>query len=63
MTELQWRKSSYSGDNGACIEIAEIPTNAVKVRDTKDTDGPQLDFTSPAWLGFIADVRTDHFNG
>ncbi|MEU6391738.1 DUF397 domain-containing protein [Streptomyces sp. NPDC046939] len=62
MDTLHWRKSSYSGDNGACIEIAEPASDVVYVRDSKDTDGPKLAFTGSAWLGFIADVRADRFD-
>jgi hypothetical protein len=61
MTELQWRKSSYSGEHGACVEIAETP-KAVKVRDSKETDGPQLEFSGASWLGFIADVQAHRFD-
>ena len=25
LTRAQWRKSSYSGGNGACIEVAHVP--------------------------------------
>ncbi|MBT2541971.1 DUF397 domain-containing protein [Streptomyces sp. ISL-44] len=60
--ELQWRKSSYSGENGACVEIAEAPSHVVKVRDSKDTSSPVLDFTGPAWLGFITDIQEGRFN-
>ncbi|MFI0713656.1 DUF397 domain-containing protein [Streptomyces inhibens] len=60
--ELHWRKSSYSGENGACVEIAEPAPNVVKVRDSKDVRGPQLQFDGPAWLDFIADVRADRFH-
>lgn len=57
MAVLHWRKSSYSGDNGACVEIAEPSSNVVYVRDSKDPDGPRLHFTGPAWLGLITDIQ------
>ncbi len=41
--ESNWRKSSYSGDNGGeCVEVALA--QAVLVRDTTDRDGPVLTF-------------------
>ena len=37
--ESNWRKSSYSADNGgACVEVASA--EAVLVRDTTDRSGP-----------------------
>jgi hypothetical protein len=55
--ETNWRKSSYSGDNGgACVEIASS-ANAVLVRDTTDRSGPVVTFTADAWLAFVAALR------
>jgi hypothetical protein len=49
--ESNWRKSSYSADNGgACVEVASA--EAVLVRDTTDRDGPVLEFTADAWRFF-----------
>ena len=53
----QWRKSSYSGANGACVEVAHLP-EAVAVRDSKDPTGPKLIFTPHAWAAFV-----DHTKG
>jgi hypothetical protein len=51
--ESNWRKSSYSGDNGgACVEVAAA--EAVFVRDTTDRGGPVITFSADAWLAFTA---------
>jgi hypothetical protein len=53
--ESNWRKSSYSADNGgACIEVASA--EAVLVRDTTDPLGPVLTFSAGAWRTFIKTV-------
>ena len=53
--ESNWRKSSYSGDNGgACVEVAA--TESVLVRDTTDRSGPVVTFTADAWRAFLSAV-------
>lgn len=50
----EWRKSSYSGsEGGACVEVAAHPTT-VHVRDSKDPQGPHLDFPPGAWAAFTS---------
>jgi hypothetical protein len=54
--ESNWRKSSYSGDNGGeCVEVAS--TGSVLVRDTADRDGPVLTLTADAWRAFTVAIR------
>ncbi|WP_030668851.1 DUF397 domain-containing protein [Streptomyces rimosus] len=53
---FSWTKSSYSGGNGACVEIAAPASAAIAVRDSKDPDGPRLTFGTSAWSTFVADV-------
>ena len=54
--DSNWRKSSYSGDNGGeCVEVATA--GAVLVRDTADRSGPVLTFTADAWRAFTAAIR------
>ena len=57
--ESNWRKSSYSGDNGGeCVEVGRSAA-AVAVRDTKDREsGPVLRFAPSVWQAF-----TEHLKG
>ena len=57
----RWRKSSHSGGQGACVEIAGPSAGAVAVRDSKDPDGPQLRFSSEAWNAFASAVAAGAF--
>jgi len=54
-----WRKSSYSGGNGAaCVEAAGGISGMIVVRDSKDPDGPILAFTPAEWRAFLAQLKT-----
>ncbi|MEU3346917.1 DUF397 domain-containing protein [Streptomyces sp. NPDC006700] len=54
-SELAWFKSSYSDgtDGESCVEIA-TSLGVVHVRDSKNTEGPQLALTRDAWTGFVS---------
>lgn len=54
---MNWRKSSYSGGEGNCIEVADHDSR-VLIRDTKQAGtGPMLRFTPAAWRRFADQVK------
>ena len=55
-----WRKSSYSSGQGACVEVAELPT-LIAVRDSKDPDGAKLVFPAAEWRAFTDAVKAGRF--
>jgi len=59
--QLEWRKSSVSGNNGACLEVATTRDGRA-VRDSKDPDGPVLTFTQAEWIAFIAGAKAGEFD-
>ncbi|MEU0741348.1 DUF397 domain-containing protein [Streptomyces sp. NPDC006134] len=51
--DIAWFKSSYStGNGGECIEVAAA-SNAVLVRDSKQSAGPVLTLGRQAWADFV----------
>ncbi|WP_328428090.1 DUF397 domain-containing protein [Streptomyces sp. NBC_00443] len=51
---IQWRKSSYSGDEGGqCVEIAATPHTTVAVRDSKNPAGPIVTLDPAAFNAFL----------
>ncbi|MFJ2737922.1 DUF397 domain-containing protein [Streptomyces sp. NPDC087317] len=59
-SELIWFKSSHSGSQGDdCVEVAvswqeSAHVEAVRVRDSKDRQGPQLALSPTVWNGFVS---------
>jgi hypothetical protein len=47
-----WRKSSRSGNNGACVEVCHRG-HAVDVRDSKNPNGPRLSVKPAEWEAFL----------
>jgi hypothetical protein len=57
LAEATWRKSSYSGGAGNCVEVGGNP-GAVGVRDSKDPGGPALTVSPRAWQAFVGHVKS-----
>ncbi|TXS43935.1 DUF397 domain-containing protein [Streptomyces sp. OR43] len=49
---LAWTKSSHSGDQGNCVEVA-TRLHAIHVRDSKDLTVPALTLSPAAWAAFL----------
>ncbi|MBU6534345.1 DUF397 domain-containing protein [Streptomyces sp. NPDC057245] len=55
--QSSWTKSSYSGGNGACVEVRSPLVAALAVRDSKVPAGPVLAFPADAWNAFVTSVK------
>jgi hypothetical protein len=51
-----WRKASYSGNSGNCVEVADA-TRVVLVRDTKDREGGTLAVPADVWQAFTTKLK------
>ncbi|MBV7648924.1 DUF397 domain-containing protein [Streptomyces albidoflavus] len=59
--DLAWVKSSYSSaDGGNCVEwvpSVALATDAVPVRDSKDTSIPGIVVSGSAWSTFVGSLK------
>ncbi|MEV7425217.1 DUF397 domain-containing protein [Streptomyces sp. NPDC091212] len=55
---LAWTKSSFSGGNNNCLEVARGLSGAMPVRDSKNPTGPALVVPAGAWTAFVGAVKS-----
>ncbi|RCG27914.1 DUF397 domain-containing protein [Sphaerisporangium album] len=58
LTDPVWIKSSYSGDEGDCVELAALPGKSMAVRDSKRPYSPVLCFLSTEWAAFRNSLKS-----
>ncbi|MDH6699981.1 DUF397 domain-containing protein [Streptomyces griseoviridis] len=58
MTEVvaPFRKSSYSGAENACVEVAPTADQGRAVRDSKHPHGPLLTVSRETWRRFLREI-------
>jgi hypothetical protein len=55
-----FRKSSYSGAQSNCVEVAGTTIGGRAVRDSKDqTGGPMLTFAPGSWQAFLTGAKVE----
>ena len=60
--EVAWVESSLS-EAGNCVEmIADLETETIKVRNSRDPEGGVLEFTRNEWDAFTGGVRLGEFD-
>ena len=57
LSRAEWRKSSYSSQDGNCVEVARNLPGLVAVRDSKEPGGARLVISRAAWQVFMTKVR------
>ncbi|MGW6769946.1 DUF397 domain-containing protein [Streptomyces sp. NPDC055037] len=59
---LEWVRSSYSGVNGNCVEVAVPSGGGRAVRDSKSPGGPVLLFSADEWQAFVRGAAEGEFH-
>jgi hypothetical protein len=60
MPEADWMRSSFC-ETGSCVEVAFVG-DTVALRDSKDSDGPILQFSKLQWAEFLDGARNKEFD-
>lgn len=51
-----WRKATYSVNDGACVEVADLDGGHRAIRDSKNPIGPALTVGPAQWIAFTSAI-------
>jgi Domain of unknown function (DUF397) len=60
--DIQWVKAKKSAYDGNCVQVGRI-RNEVRVRNSRDPEGPQLVFTKAEFNAFLEGAKNGEFDG
>jgi Domain of unknown function (DUF397) len=62
LSGADWRKSSASNSQGACVELAKLGTGEFAVRNSRNPEGPALIYTLAEISALIEGVKMGEFD-
>ena len=57
LSRAEWRKSSYSSQDGNCVEVARNLPGLVAIRDSQAPDEAKLVVSRETWRVFLKGLR------
>jgi len=62
MAGVRWQKSNRSNSQGNCVELAELPSGQIAVRNSRCPDGPALVYTRAEIAALILGMKDGDFD-
>lgn len=62
LAALTYRKSTFSGPNDNCVEVAELPSGGRAVRNSKRPEAGAVTFTTEEWDAFLKGAKVGQFD-
>jgi len=62
LPKARWRKSRVSNPTGSCVELAELPGDAIAVRNSRDQAGPVLIYPRAEVAAFLHGLKNGEFD-
>lgn len=62
LSQARWKKASYSGANGNCVEVAGNLDGVTAVRDSKRPEDGALVVDRATFTRFLDDVKEGRFD-
>jgi hypothetical protein len=60
--DVCWTKSQHSNPNGACVEVAALPSGEIAMRNSRFPVGPVLLYTQAEITAFLAGAKDGEFD-
>jgi Domain of unknown function (DUF397) len=57
-----WRKSSFSGNNGHCVEVAVLPAGEIAVRNSNRREAGHVLFARAEMAAWIEGCKAGEFD-
>ena len=60
--QVTWRKSRASNPSGSCVEVAELPSGEIAMRNSRYPAGPALIYLRAEMAAFVAGAKNGEFD-